>query len=144
MTVGEDDDYVLDRGYQDSTRLVLQHWLWVHRLNYVFHPSIPTAVENLKIADVGTGNAVWIIEALPHFPASTHIDGFDISSEHYPAKEWVPPNVSLNLLDAYGDIPGHLVGRYDIVHLRMFGVIVKNNDPTVLLANLVTMLSKQS
>ena len=67
----ENDDYILDRDYQDSARLVLQHWLWIHRLKYVLHPSLSTAVDHLKIADVGTGNAVWIMEALPHLPLST-------------------------------------------------------------------------
>ena len=74
------------RGYKDSARLVLQHWLWLYRLRYVLHPSIPTSVEHLRIADVGTGNAVWLMELLSHVPASAKLDGFDISADHYPAK----------------------------------------------------------
>ena len=142
MTPKEDDDYMFNRGYQDSARLTLQHWLWLYRLKYALHPSIPAKAEHLKIADVGTGNAVWIMEVLPHLAASTQIDGFDISADQYPAKEWLPPNVSLDLFDILGNVPEHLVGRYDIVHLRTFAVVVRNNDPTGLLQNLIKMLSK--
>ena len=142
MSSKEDDNYIFTRGYQASARLVLQHWLWLYRLKYVLHPSIPAESENLDIADVGTSNAVWITEVLPHLPASTQIDGFDISAEHYPAEEWLPPNVSLIHLDAFRDVPEHLVGRYDIVHLRTFAIVVRNNDPTAVLRNLIKMLSR--
>ena len=67
-----DDDYMFSRGYQDSARLVLQHCLWLYRIKYVLNPCIPAKDENLKIADVGTGNAVWLMELLPHIPASTY------------------------------------------------------------------------
>ena len=40
--------------------------------------------------------------------------------------------------------PEHLVGKYDVVHIRCFVCIVKNNDPSGLLANLVRMLSTLS
>ncbi len=142
MTPKEDDNYMFNRGYQDSGRLVLQHWLWLNRLKYVLHPSIPAKTEHLKIADIGTGNAVWITEVLSYLPASTFIDGFDISNEHFPAEEWLPSNVSLHLLDAFGDVPEYLVDRYDIVHLRTFAIVVKNSDPTTLLKNLIKMLSE--
>ena len=142
MDPNEEELYIFTRGYRASTRLILQHWLWQHRLKYVLHPSIPAQTEHLRIADVGTGNAVWITEVLSHLPPSTQIDGFDISAEHWPAKEWLPPNVSLRLFDAFENVPERLVGRYDIVHLRTFAIVVRNNDPTVVLKNLIKMLSK--
>ena len=46
----DQDEYMLNRGYQDSARLVLQHWLWLHRLGYILHPSILINARNLKIA----------------------------------------------------------------------------------------------
>ena len=140
---GDDDDYLFNRSYKESARLVVQHWLWLYNLRYVLHPSIPANGENLRIADVGTGNAIWLIELLPHVPASTQLDGFDISADHYPAKEWLPPNVSLDLLDVFGRIPEPLVGRYDVVHIRTFALAVRNNDPGPLLRNLMKMLSEE-
>lgn len=138
----DDDDYMFNRVHQDSARLVVQHWLWTHRLRYVLHPTIPTKADYLKVADIGTGNAVWLMELLPLMPSTTQFDGFDISADYYPAQDWLPSNVSLDILDAFGEIPEHLVGKYDIVHLRAFVVIVRNNDPTKLLSNLLKMLSK--
>ena len=41
--------------------------VWLQQnLKYVLHPSIPAKDEYLEIADVGNGNAIWIIESLPH------------------------------------------------------------------------------
>ena len=47
-------------------------------------------------------------------------------------------------LDALGEMPEHLVGIYDIVHLRLFQVVVKDNDPGLLLRNMLKMLSELS
>ena len=44
-------------------------------------------------------------------------------------------------LDVLGEIPEHLVSIYDIVHLRLFQVVVKDNDPGPLLRNVLRMLS---
>ena len=44
-------------------------------------------------------------------------------------------------LDALGEIPEHLVDVYDIVHLRLFQVVVKDNDSGLLLRNMLRMLS---
>lgn len=75
-------------------------------------------------------------------PPTTQFDGFDVSADYFPAKEWLPANVSLEVVDAFADVPEHLIGKYDVVHIRAFVVIVKNNDPTKLLSNLIKMLSK--
>ena len=47
-------------------------------------------------------------------------------------------------LDALSEIPEHLVGMYDIVQLRLFQVVVKDNDPGPLLRNVLRMLSECS
>ena len=44
-------------------------------------------------------------------------------------------------LDALGEIPEELIGVYDVVQLRLFQVVVKDNDPGPLLRNAVSMLS---
>ena len=48
----------------------------------------------------------------------------------------------MRYLDALGEIPSHLVGIYDIVQLRLFQVVVKDNDPGPLLQNMLKMLSE--
>ena len=96
---------MFNRDYKDSARLVLQHWLWLYNLKYVLHSSIPANGEHLKFADVGTGNVIWLIELLPHISASVGLDGFDLSTNHYPTKEWLHHNVSLDLFDVFAGIP---------------------------------------
>lgn len=52
MASPEDDGYILSRSYQQSARLVLQHWLFLNQLKYILHPSIPSDSPELHIADV--------------------------------------------------------------------------------------------
>ena len=47
----------------------------------------------------------------------------------------------MHQLDVFADIPEHLVGVYDIIQLRLFQVVVKDNDPLPLLKNVLKMLS---
>ena len=44
--------------------------------------------------------------------------------------------------DVFTGVPEHLIGRHDVVHIRTFAVIVRNNDPVPLLSNLIKVLSK--
>lgn len=73
------------------------------------------------------------------FPAT--LDGFDIDISQCPPKEWLPENVNIHVFDVFDELPEHLVGTYDIVHLRLFLLIVQNNDPMPLLKKFIQMLS---
>ena len=48
----------------------------------------------------------------------------------------------MSVLDAYGEISKDLEAKYDLIQLRLFQVVVKNNDPGPLLRNVMKMLSK--
>lgn len=37
-------------------RLTAQHYLWKDLLGFLVHPNIPTGADDLKVADVATGN----------------------------------------------------------------------------------------
>lgn len=73
-------------------------------------------------------------------PPSTELDGLDISFNQCPPREWLPRNVNLKLADVFRPPPEDLIGKYDIIHIRHFVCVVKNNDPTPLLQNLLRML----
>lgn len=77
------------------------------------------------------------------YPAA-QIDGFDISFAQCPPAEWLPEGVRLRELDLYEPLPAELEGIYDVVHLRLFFVVIRNNDPAPVLKNLLRMLSKSS
>jgi hypothetical protein len=51
--------------------------------------------------------------------------------------------MNMHILDAFNpDLPEHLVGVFDIVHVRNMSSAVKNNAVGPLLKNLVQMLSQ--
>lgn len=134
------DGYCLGRSFSSSTRLNLQHYLWKDAVGYNIHPDIPVQnSKDFKIADVGTGTGIWLIDLNRQLPLSC-FDGFDVSADQYPPKEWLPANLSLETLDIHKEIPEELKGKYDIVHVRLFLTVVKNDDPLPILKNLMDML----
>ena len=70
------------------------------------------------------------------------LHGFDISLDQCPPQQWVSPNIQFRAWDAFGEVPAELRGQYDIVHLRLFMVNIKDNDASVLIENIYQMLSE--
>jgi hypothetical protein len=70
------------------------------------------------------------------------LEGLDITDAQYPPKEWLPANVTLSTWDAYSDVPQDLVGRYDIVNIRYMALTVRESNLSILLRNLISLLSK--
>ena len=78
-----------------------------------------------------------------HVP-SAHLNGFDVSPSQYPPKEWLPSHTSLQVLDIHKDLPDELKGKYDLVHIRLFLTVVRNDNPLPILQRAMDMLSKSS
>ncbi len=49
--------------------------------------------------------------------------------------------MNLDLLDLLGPVPEELVGKYDIVHVGLIVMVVRNENPTPVLNNLMALLS---
>ncbi|KAL9042132.1 MAG: hypothetical protein Q9214_003876 [Letrouitia sp. 1 TL-2023] len=113
--------------------------MWRYQLGYLLHPKIATSVQNLKVADVACGTGAWLIETARAFPEA-QFDGFDISSDQFPAKKRMPKNVTFSTLDAVGLIPQKLLEKYDVVHIALFAVNIRNENPVPVLMNLIAML----
>ena len=77
-------------------------------------------------------------------PPSAQLDGFDISLSQCPPKQWLPPNVSMQCMDAFSPVPPELVEKYDVVHISIFVAVVSVSKIGLvpLLKNLVQMLSE--
>lgn len=84
----------------------------------------------------------WLLGLAAEVPSNWALQGFDISALQFPASQYLPNNVSLGILDAFGDLPEELNAKFDIVHIRAFGLVVKGGDPGPLLKNLLKMLSR--
>ena len=115
--------------------------MWRYQTGYLLHPNIDTNQEHLRIADIACGTGIWLIETARSVPASTQLDGFDISADQFPDKGWLPQNVTLSTLDSLAPLPNHLVGKYDIVHIGLVVMLIKGEDPVPLLKNVMAMLS---
>ena len=86
-------------------------------------------------------SSIWLIDVNRRLP-SVRLDGFDVSVEQFPAKEWLPDNIRLRRLDVLEPISEDLKGKYDLVHVRLFLAVVQNYDPTPIVRNLMDMLSQ--
>ena len=95
-----------------ATRLNLQHYNFKQTQGFLIHPCAVPKTESPKIADIGTGTGIWLLDVADSLSSSTHLDGLDISLSQTPPKEWLPPNVSMRQLDIFEDIPEELVGQY--------------------------------
>jgi len=129
------DDYTLGRDYKASARLHMQHYIWTETLGYLLNPKVPTG-PNLSIAEVGTGTGIWLFEVNRRLPTpAADLCGIDISDDQFPHAVFLPSNarfVKSDALDPAGP-PPELCEKFDIVHIRLFIAVIKNNDPTSLL-----------
>ncbi|RFU29636.1 hypothetical protein B7463_g6716, partial [Scytalidium lignicola] len=89
-------------------RLDAQHLLWKLHTGYTLNPKISVTTDT-RIAEIGTGTGLWLLDLAENLPSSVQLDGYDISDSQYPSQAFLPNNVSLNVLDAFGDVPPHLV-----------------------------------
>ncbi|KAF5855631.1 hypothetical protein ETB97_008854 [Aspergillus alliaceus] len=138
-STSDPDDYVLGRGINDSIRLEAQHLLWKLHKGYDLHPHIPIK-RDMKIAELGTGTAVWLFDLARGLPPTVQLHGYDISDRQYPPKDLWPPNVALGLMDSLTDPPPSLKCQYDVVHLRMWASNLGQRDTTTLIQHIKHLL----
>lgn len=77
-------------------------------------------------------------------PSTVQLDGFDISLAQAPSVKWLPSNVTLRQWDMFTEPPAELVGQYDIVHIRLVTLVVKDNNPLPIIQNMRKLLSTGS
>ena len=131
--------YVLNRDYAASTRLNCQFFLWKEELGFNLHPSINISASGSRIADIATGTAIWLVDLARSLPDS-QLDGFDISLEQCPPLAWLPASVSVDQWDIFSRVPPALKSQYDVVHIRLALLVVRQNDPRPILRNILELL----
>lgn len=130
------ENYALSRGKTEPERLDIQHKLWTKNLGYDVHPSIASRLNAFsRIADIGTGTGIFLIELSRQLPTTCQLDGFDISDTLYPSPTTLPANVSLTLQDARRPFPGILRQTYDFVHVKLMVSGLEKDDWEVVAAN---------
>ncbi|RAH67562.1 class I SAM-dependent methyltransferase [Aspergillus aculeatinus CBS 121060] len=132
--------YLLRRDRSEAVRLDAQHLLWQLHTKYLLHPEIPRK-DGMIIADIGAGTGIWALELAPNLPPDARLVAYDIADTHFPAKEYWPANVRFELLDSLSPtIPEALIGQFDVVHLRMWAFIIRDNDPSALIRHASRLL----
>ncbi|KAJ5287076.1 hypothetical protein N7478_002762 [Penicillium angulare] len=94
----------------------------------------------MKIADLGTGTGIWALQLAPTLPPNSKVVGYDISDAHLPNQEYWPSNVTFGVLDSMNDVPEFLEGQFDVVHIRMWAYIPRENDPSPLIRHAAKLL----
>ncbi|KAM7187813.1 hypothetical protein V8F33_011028 [Rhypophila sp. PSN 637] len=124
------DPYGLNRDHLAAIRLNLQNYLWGDSLGYTIHPDI----KEDQGLELGIGKETGA-------KSNIQLDGFDIDIVQCPQPEWLPDNIKFHTWNAFEEPESDMVGQYDLVHVRLFGINVKNPEHGVeVISNLKKLL----
>ncbi|KAG8163076.1 hypothetical protein KVR01_007554 [Diaporthe batatas] len=135
-----DDDYVFTRDLLDNSRLNLMHYLWVNDFGYLIHPRIPTKDANLKVADIGSGTGIWLLDARDRLPKSSQLVGLDISFDAAPPPEAFPANITFQKWDVRDPIPDEFCCTFDIINVRFMVFVVRKEEVPLVVDKFIQML----
>jgi SAM-dependent methyltransferase len=112
----------------------------IKTLGFLIHPNIPLLSPTLKVADIGTGTGIWLLDVAKSLPQTCQLTGFDVTSSAFPPSQTLPPNVSFKIQDMLLPFPPSEIGTYDIVAVRFISVATTRREWTLAIQNLVTLL----
>ena len=84
---------------------------------------------------------IWLLDFARQYPQAAQLDGLDISLDQVPDKGWLPSNVNFHLYDIYHEPHDEFLEKYDIINVRHLTLVVKDNDITMVMGNILRMLS---
>ena len=123
-----------------SNRLDEQHVFTTKTLGFLIHPNIPITSPTAKIADIGAGSGVWLLDVAESLPSTCQFTGFDLTSSAFPPPETWPSNVSFKIHDMFLPFPASEVGTYDVVAVRFISSVAARAEWARSIANLMTLL----
>ncbi|KAF2675588.1 hypothetical protein K458DRAFT_381223, partial [Lentithecium fluviatile CBS 122367] len=112
-----------------NQRTTLQHYLYKYGLNYLLHPIIPTENTELKVAEIGVGTCIRLIEIARELPPTVQLDGLDIDFSQRPPKQWLPSNIAWITHNVFAEPPSELLEKYDVIHAQLFITILRDGNP---------------
>jgi hypothetical protein len=72
------------------------------------------------------------------------LDGLDISLKATPPEEWLPSTVNFRKWDMRHPVPGDLIEKYDVVHVRLMAFVLHDEELPSILENIVKLISECS
>ncbi|KAK4180950.1 S-adenosyl-L-methionine-dependent methyltransferase [Triangularia setosa] len=121
-------------------RLDEQHIFTTKTLGFLIHPNIPTTSPTLKIADIGTGTGIWLLDIARSLPPTCQLTGFDVTSSAFLPPQVRPPNVTFKLQDMFLPFPDSEKGTYDLVAVRFVSSATPRAEWARAIENLMTLL----
>ncbi|KAJ5369863.1 uncharacterized protein N7496_005955, partial [Penicillium cataractarum] len=132
-------EYLLPRHAAERERLEKQFKAWQANIGYLLHPAI-TQHDRMRVADVGTGTGIWLLQLADVLPSSCQLDGFDISDALLPEKSTLPENITFYLQNFLQPFPEQFLGKYDVVNVRVMVVALSSDEWEPAVRNLMTLL----
>lgn len=137
--------YFLNAGAAEAERerLNKQHRLFDDIMNNELLPphitsALSTSPEPPKILEIATGTAVWLTELAKTLPADAELVGLDYDTSKFPPS--LPSNITLRQANMYEPFPSDLLGKFDVVNVRLIIFALKVGQGTDLVKNLMTLL----
>jgi ubiquinone/menaquinone biosynthesis C-methylase UbiE len=121
--------------------LIEQHEWLKSLLGCNIHPSIPTSTPGLRVADVATGTAIWLLDLAKILPSDAQLYGFDISTKQFPAPDDRPSNIFLHEQNITNPFPEEYHGVFDIVAVRLITAGLRGDDWDKAVKNVNALLS---
>lgn len=98
------------------------------------------SVQLLRLS-INLPTSVWLRDLGTELDPTTEYIGLDTDPHQAGPQQWLPPNTTVRQWDATTEVPSDLVGQFDIVNLRLFGLVI-HDDPKPVLRNMIKMLSE--
>ncbi|KAI1359099.1 hypothetical protein F5Y08DRAFT_320453 [Xylaria arbuscula] len=137
--------YFLNDGAAEAERerLNRQHRLFDDMMNNeLLPPHIATALSESptppKILEIATGTAVWLMDVAKTLSADAEFVGLDYDKSKFPPS--LPPNITLRQANMYEPFPSDLLGKFDVVNVRLIIFALKDGEGIELAKNLMTLL----
>ncbi|KAI1810827.1 hypothetical protein GGS20DRAFT_579569 [Poronia punctata] len=147
MAVATDTIYFLNAGSPDAEhdRLNTQHHVFTAIMqDDLLPPQVASAIATLstppKILDIATGSAIWLREIAKTLPAESELIGVDLDTSKFPPADSLPSNITLRTANMHEPFPEEMLGKFDVVHIRLIIFALKENLGADLAKNLMTLL----
>ncbi|KAI1818225.1 S-adenosyl-L-methionine-dependent methyltransferase [Poronia punctata] len=138
------NDYDKEGIETEMDRLNTQHYLFDDMMdNQLLPPHITKHLQETpspRVCEIATGTGIWLSELSKQLSPSAELVGLDFDPTKFPAPETLPSNVKLSFGNAFEPFPQDLIGKFDVVHLRLFVFAMKTGQGPALIENLLTLL----
>ncbi|KAI3318859.1 hypothetical protein HD806DRAFT_511177 [Xylariaceae sp. AK1471] len=136
--------YFLNAGSAQSEhhRLNVQHHLFNDIMQGdLLPPHIAAALDaSPRVLEIATGTAIWLTEIAKTLTQDAELVGLDFDTSKFPPPSSLPPNITLRQANMYEPFPSDLLGRFDVVNVRLIIFALKKGHGTDLVRNLMTLL----